>query len=148
MPGEPVQWRRVTSQELGKFPDLRLVNSSRSCLHCGKPACLGVCPTGAITKRPADGIVLVDKGKCIGCRRCLAACPFGVPQYGVDGTMQKCNLCLEKVRRGKTPECGAACTTGALSAGPLDEIAKAAARKSPQRFAGATQPSLLVPAAK
>ena len=147
-PGEPVQWRRVTTVERGRGTQLQLVNFSQSCLHCAKPACAGICPVGAIAKRAADGIVVQDQGKCIGCKACLSACPFGVPQYGTDGTMQKCNLCLDRVQAGRTPACADACTTGALHAGPLERLSKIAAKKNAQRFAGATQPSMFIPASR
>ena len=58
------------------------------CQHCADAPCLKACPTGAIYKRE-DGIVLVNKKKCIGCHECLWSCPFGVPQYGADGKMRK-----------------------------------------------------------
>ena len=147
-PGDRVHWRRVTTVEVGKSPNLRLANLSLACMHCGKPACQAVCPVGAIAKRAEDGIVVVDPKKCIGCRACLQACPFGVPQYGADGTMQKCDFCLEKVKEGKEPQCAGACTGGALFAGPLDELSRIAAKKFVMRMAGATQPSMLVPKSK
>ena len=53
----------------------------RSCLHCETPACVTVCPTGASYKRAEDGIVLVDEDKCIGCKLCSWACPYGAREY-------------------------------------------------------------------
>ena len=147
-PGGEIFWRRVTTVETGECPNVRLSNQSRSCMHCGKPACEAVCPSGAITKRLDKGIVLVDSEKCIGCRSCSKACPFGVPQYGADGKMQKCNLCLDKVKQGKVPACAAACTGEALFAGVLQELMQLRANKAPVRLAGATQPSMLVPKAR
>ncbi len=55
------KWRRVTTVESGAYPDARIVNVSLSCMHCGKPACMAVCPAGAISKRTEDGIVVVDR---------------------------------------------------------------------------------------
>ena len=55
------KWRRVTTVESGVYPDARIVNVSLSCMHCGKPACMAVCPAGAISKRAEDGIVVVDQ---------------------------------------------------------------------------------------
>jgi len=143
-PGQHLQLRRVTTIESGKCPDVRLTNLSLSCMHCGKPACVAVCPTGAISKRAEDGIVVVDQSKCIGCRYCFFACPFGVPQYGETGTMQKCNLCLDRLQKGEEPACVSACVTGALHAGPVDEMAKLASQRAAARLAGATQPSVLI----
>jgi anaerobic dimethyl sulfoxide reductase subunit B (iron-sulfur subunit) len=142
-PGEGVQWRRVTTVESGQVPDVSIANLSMACMHCGKPACEAVCPTGAISKR-ADGIVVVDRDKCIGCHYCFFACPFGVPQYGLDGTMQKCNFCLDRLEVGEQPACALACPVGALYAGELEDLAAIAQKKITARLAGATQPSLLI----
>jgi Fe-S-cluster-containing dehydrogenase component len=92
------------------------------CMHCGEPACEKACPTGAVSKRPEDGVVVVDKGKCIGCRECLWACPFGVPQFGEDGKMQKCNLCLHRLEEGQLPACVQACCAEAIKVGTVEEI--------------------------
>jgi Fe-S-cluster-containing dehydrogenase component len=141
---ETIYWRRVTTAESGHYPDVAIENDSRSCMHCEKPACLAVCPVGAISKRSQDGIVMVDRGKCIGCRSCATACPFGVPQYGADGLMQKCDFCTDSARGLTAPECASACVGGALFAGPLDRLARTAARKKPVRLGGPTRPALLV----
>ncbi|HHW07208.1 MAG TPA: 4Fe-4S dicluster domain-containing protein [Clostridia bacterium] len=92
------------------------------CMHCGEPACEKACPTGAITKRVEDGIVTVDRKKCIGCRSCLIACPFGVPQFGADGKMQKCQLCLHRLSDGKRTACQQACMAEAILVGTVEEI--------------------------
>jgi len=142
-PGEGATWRHVTTIESGTVPNVSLVNLSFACMHCGKPACVAVCPAGAISKRP-DGIVVVDRDKCIGCHYCFFACPFGVPTYGKDGTMQKCDLCLERLEAGEEPACALACPVDALYAGKLEDLAKIAQEKVAKRLAGATQPSLLI----
>jgi len=96
-----VRWRRVLQDWGGAYPEVADRTISVSCMHCEKPACAAVCPAGAISKRAEDGVVTVDRNKCIGCRSCSEACPYGVPQYGKNGRMQKCDLCLERagVRR-------------------------------------------------
>jgi anaerobic dimethyl sulfoxide reductase subunit B (iron-sulfur subunit) len=142
-PGEGVHWRQVTTIESGKVPNVSLVNISFSCMHCGNAPCVAVCPTGALSKR-ADGIVVVDKDKCIGCHYCFFACPFGVPQYGKDGTMQKCNLCVDRLEAGEQPACALACPVGALYAGKLEDLAGIAKDKVATRLAGASQPALFL----
>ncbi len=92
------------------------------CLHCGDAPCIKSCPTGAIYKRPEDGIVLVDQSQCIGCRECLWACPFGVPQFGAAGLMEKCNLCVHRLDAGDTTACAHACPAEAIYVGTVDEI--------------------------
>jgi anaerobic dimethyl sulfoxide reductase subunit B (iron-sulfur subunit) len=139
-----VSWRRVVTLWGGQFPNITNETVSLACMHCGDPACAAVCPTSAITKRPEDGIVVVDQSKCIGCHLCGMACPFGVPQFGKDGTMQKCELCLDRLQAGKEPACTWTCPASALHAGPLDELSKLAQQKSAKVLAGSTQPSLLI----
>jgi Fe-S-cluster-containing dehydrogenase component len=99
------------------------------------------CPTGAISKRGEDGIVVVDKEKCNGCQDCLTACPFGVPQFGNDGIMQKCDFCLEL---GGEPACVAHCPAEALHCGTMEELLKLATEKAAEKFNGPTEPSIFI----
>ncbi len=138
------KWRRVTTIESGEYPDARIVNASLACMHCGKPACMAVCPADAIIKRSEDGIVLVDQSRCIGCHSCADACPFGAPQYGEDGTMQKCNYCLDRIGKGQEPACVASCPPGALRAGTMDELSGLASAKAARRLVTASDPSLWI----
>lgn len=100
----------------------------RSCLHCETPACVTVCPTGASYKRAEDGIVLVDEDKCIGCKLCSWACPYGAREYSaVEGVMKKCTLCVDRIYNDNLPEterqpaCVQACPTGARHFGDLGD---------------------------
>jgi anaerobic dimethyl sulfoxide reductase subunit B (iron-sulfur subunit) len=138
------QWRRVTTVESGVYPDAHIVNVSLACMHCGKPACMAVCPADAISKRTEDGIVVVDRTKCIGCHACAAACPFGVPQYGEDGTMQKCNYCLDRVLEGQMPACVETCPPRALRAGTMDELSRLAGAKAARRLVASSDPSVWI----
>ncbi|MEW6260991.1 MAG: 4Fe-4S dicluster domain-containing protein [Thermodesulfobacteriota bacterium] len=88
----------------------------RPCFHCENPWCVAVCPTRAIVTDPQDGLVRIDAAKCVGCRACVEACPWGVPQYdATTGKAVKCDGCADRVRAGSLPACVAACTTHALS---------------------------------
>jgi anaerobic dimethyl sulfoxide reductase subunit B (iron-sulfur subunit) len=95
---------------------------SVSCMHCENPACVNVCPAGAMTKR-ADGIVLVNQDQCIGCRYCEWACPYGAPQFDEHkGVMSKCNFCEDLLARGENPACVDACPMRAIEFGELSEL--------------------------
>lgn len=119
----PVSLRRVISIEKGKYPDLFAAFLSISCYHCGKPACVEVCPCDAIYKREEDGLVVVDREACAGCGVCGDACPYDVPQFDeADGRMQKCNFCLDRLAAGQKPTCVGSCPMRALDAGPLEEL--------------------------
>lgn len=139
-----VTWRRVTNVWSGSFPNPKLKTISLSCMHCANPACEAVCPTGAIQKRAEDGIVTVDSTKCIGCHYCFFACPFGVPQYGDDGTMQKCQMCVDRLATGKQPVCSTTCPSGALHFGTMEDLAKQAQEKVAKKLAASTTPSVIV----
>ena len=98
----------------------------RSCLHCELAACVTVCPTGASYKRAEDGIVLVDEDKCIGCKLCSWACPYGAREFDSDsGVMKKCTLCIDRIYNenleevDRVPACVATCPVGARHFGDL-----------------------------
>ena len=136
--------RRVQTIESGTFPDTKVVHFSMSCMHCGKPACVEVCPAAAISKDPDSGAVIADRTKCIGCHYCFFACPFGVPQYREeDGTMIKCDLCADRRSMGLDPACAHTCFYGALKAGPINEISQMATGQS-LVFTDNTNPSVVV----
>ena len=139
-----LKWRRVINVWIGQYPQLTNRNLSVSCMHCAEPACMEVCPTGAITKRAQDGIVLVDRDVCIGCRTCAKACKYGAPQFGADGTMQKCILCADRLDAGGEPACVGTCPGEALHFGPVAELAKRPGTRKIQQLTGQGQPSLLI----
>jgi len=104
-------------------------------MHCADPACVKVCPVQAIQKRVEDGIVTVDGGKCIGCKACLKACPFGAPQFGANGKMQKCDMCFNQADLSKEfPPCIETCPTKALQFGKMDQKEKIAIEQDIQKL--------------
>jgi len=139
-----MKWRRVIDIWDGAYPNVTKTFFSLACMHCGKPACVEACPTRAISKRGVDGIVVVDRNKCLGgggCRDCFRACPYGVPQFGEEGIMQKCDFCTGI---DMEPACAISCPTEALSYGALDELIEMPRRKAARRMGGPTEPSVIV----
>jgi len=96
--------------------------SRRACFHCEEPACMEVCPVGAISKL-ADGTVKLDSTKCVGCKYCVAACPFGVPKYRDNfGVSNKCTLCDDRVAQGREPACVQTCPAAAIFYGSQTDM--------------------------
>ena len=132
---------KVLEKEVGKYPAARRIFLPVLCNHCGNPACMEVCPTGATSKRD-DGIVLVDYDLCIGCRSCMEACPYGPrsfykeqdtyyaegktrfeesKQRYPEGVVMKCNFCVDRVDQGLDPACVVTCPTECRIFGDLDD---------------------------
>jgi Fe-S-cluster-containing dehydrogenase component len=128
-------WRRVIELEQGEYGSETVDYISLSCAHCADAPCVMTCPTGALSKNKEDGRVLVDRSKCIGCRMCLQVCPFGIPQYGNDDLMEKCTLCLDRMKEGqKEPACVAACPAKALLYEDTNILSRDLQKKSATRF--------------
>ncbi len=111
-----VSWRRVLQvnrNRIGGWPTYHL---SVACHHCHEPPCARACPSGALVKG-TDGLVLLNADRCIGCRYCEMACPFGAPSFHAEsGLMTKCHLCHHRSGEGLRPACVEACPTQALDA--------------------------------
>ena len=131
LPG--IQYRRVYEFTEGGFvqqgdayvPSVRSCYASISCNHCTEPKCVAGCPTGAMHKREEDGVVVVDHGRCVGCKYCTWNCPYGAPQYNEElGKMTKCDTCLDLREKGERPACVAACPISALDFGDIEELRK------------------------
>lgn len=131
----------VEHHEAGVYPATERRMLPRLCNHCSKPPCIDVCPPkaeGATYKRESDGIVVVDSSKCVGCAKCVEACPYdarfmnpakGIPSKtnGV-GAADKCDFCLHRISKGVAPSCVNTCPGRARIFGdlndPTSEVAK------------------------
>jgi len=116
-------------------------NALLLCNHCDNPPCVKVCPTKATFKREKDGLVMMDWHRCIGCRYCIAACPYGSRSFNyrepkkffeekgrklqpdfparTRGVVEKCTFCEERLARGEWPACILACQNNAMTFGDL-----------------------------
>jgi len=104
----------------------------KSCLHCVDPSCVSACPVSAMKKDAKTGIVTYDKEACIGCRYCIAACPFGVPRFTYDTPtpqISKCQLCVHLHKDGKYAACAEFCPTGATLYGQVSVLREEAQRR-------------------
>jgi sulfite dehydrogenase (quinone) subunit SoeB len=142
-------FNRVLSFEVGEFPNTQTVHFPKSCLHCEDPPCVPVCPTGASYKRKEDGIVLVDADKCIGCKYCAWACPYGVRELDDKRqVMTKCTLCVDRIADKALPEaerkpaCVMACPTNARLFGDVHDPDSEVSRAIAERGGYALMPEL------
>ncbi len=126
-----VQWIRKI--ELKEASTGRQVSLPMMCQHCEHPPCVDVCPTGASFKRE-DGIVLVDRHRCIGCRYCMMACPYKARSFVHEpvtdqnpdvprgkGCVESCTLCVHRIDVGLQPACADSCTNKAILFGDLND---------------------------
>lgn len=139
---------RFEDKEEGKYPNVKYTVLPVQCQHCQDAPCVSACPTTASYKHET-GVTLVDKNKCMGCRRCIAACPYNVRTHiASEGVVQGCTLCLlTEVAKGHEPVCVQTCLTKARFFGDLDnpqgEFAKLLPKARPLRPDFGTKPTLL-----
>ena len=118
-----ISFRSVGYVEGGTYPDLIRMNISMACNHCDDPVCLKGCPTNAYTKHSEYGAVLQDPDMCFGCGYCTWVCPYNAPQLDpVEGHVQKCNMCVDRLEVGLKPACVTACVGNALDFGVIESM--------------------------
>lgn len=127
-------------RETGAFPHVYAEVVPVQCMHCEDAPCQSVCPTHA-TYTTDSGVVLVDEDKCIGCKYCMAACPYGVRiQIESTGVIEKCRFCWDGQDAGNPPKCVNTCISGARVFGDLDDpesdISREIARTNAQPLSG------------
>jgi formate dehydrogenase iron-sulfur subunit len=124
-------WTTVSFNEIEDGDQFYWVFAKRQCMHCEHPACASACTVGALQKT-ADGPVVYDSSKCIGCRYCQYACPFGVPAFEWQktlGLISKCDMCASRQANGAEPACAKTCPTQAILYGDRDELLHEAKRR-------------------
>lgn len=109
-------WTLIKFKELEKNGRLQWLFSRWGCMHCLHPACVTVCPTGALYKTE-EGPVLYDESACVGCQYCISACPFSIPRFDwkKEKMVRKCTECPSRIVNGLAPACATTCPTKALS---------------------------------
>jgi formate dehydrogenase iron-sulfur subunit len=111
------RWSSIVESPAGGFV-------RKFCRHCLEPACVSACPVGAMYRTP-EGVVLYDSQKCMGCRYCMMACPFGIPRYEWESPtplVQKCTFCYSRLEQGELPACVDTCPEGVLTFGERSEL--------------------------
>ena len=141
-----------------KFQDMPFL---MLCNHCENPPCVRVCPTQATFKRKSDGIVMMDMHRCIGCRFCMAGCPYGARSFNyknprpfideskenpefptrMKGVVEKCTLCYERLAKGLQPAC-VEVSNGALIFGDIEDPNSAVRKVLSERFTIRRKPEL------
>lgn len=142
------RYTTVHRYEYGSYPNVGGAVITTQCMHCDNPPCVKACPTGASYKRE-DGFVLIDEDRCIGCRYCTTACPYGARSYDPKKKIVgKCSFCFKSVSSGGVPACVKTCMAGARVFGDVTDtnsaISKALAGKGVQNIRG-TSISYVVP---
>ncbi len=128
-----VKWRHVTSVQKGTYPEIVSVNVSLACMHCKDAPCVRACPRQAVVQRADTGPVVVDQQRCVGCMLCLWACPFGAPQLGLNGKMEKCNFCNDRPV-GMKRACEEICPTEAIVSGKIADLRKLSKKNLAERI--------------
>jgi Fe-S-cluster-containing dehydrogenase component len=105
----------------GRYPTLTMEIRSERCNQCSNPPCVSCCPTGASHVHEISGVVLVTKDECIGCKACVASCPYDARFIHPDGYADKCTFCIHRVEKGFDPACVSVCPTHCMYFGDLDD---------------------------
>ncbi len=110
----------IVEKTVGTYPELSMELRSERCNHCSNAPCVRCCPTTA-SHITDGGIVLVDAKNCIGCKACIASCPYDARFIHPEGHIDKCTFCIHRVKKGQDPACVAVCPTKCMYFGDTDD---------------------------
>lgn len=110
----------ISTAVQGEFPTLQMEIRSERCNHCDNAPCVTCCPTGASHVHELGGVVLVTHNECIGCKACLASCPYDARFINPEGYADKCTFCVHRVEEGLLPACVSVCPTHCMFFGDVD----------------------------
>jgi len=130
----------IAYQTEGRFPTLDMEIRSERCNHCDEPPCVECCPTGASHVDPFGTTVQVTGNECIGCKACVASCPYDARFIHPEGYADKCTFCAHRTVDGLDPACVAVCPTHCMTFGDLDDPNSAARRLLDSRKHHALKP--------
>lgn len=111
----------IKTEASGVFPTINMEIRSERCNHCSDAPCVSACPTGASHYHDFGGIVLVDHDECIGCKACIASCPYDARYVHPEGFVDKCTFCVHRVEKGEDPACVSVCPTHCMHFGDFDD---------------------------
>jgi formate dehydrogenase iron-sulfur subunit len=133
-------WSLVRFDEVEKDGKFNWLLRHEACMHCDDPACVKVCPSGALVKTD-EGAVIHNTKTCIGCKACTVACPFDVPRYSKEKeNIAKCSMCHDRITDGKSPACVTACGMGCLTFGTKEAMLTKAVKRA-EKIGGFVYPN-------
>jgi len=133
----PYLYNRIRYVEVPSETNMvRWLFVSQRCMHCDDAGCMRICPAPGALFKTKEGAVAFNKDKCIGCKLCVAGCPFDVPRYDEKDKISKCHLCSDRIAEGLSPACAKTCPTGAIAYGDRDELMAMAKKAGYEKLYG------------
>lgn len=130
-------YNKIRFVELPSATDImRWLFVSQRCMHCDDAGCMKICPAPGALFKTKEGAVAFSKDKCIGCKLCVAACPFNIPRFDKKEKISKCHLCSDRIAEGLMPACAKTCPTGAIFYGDRESIINKAQSTGYQKLYG------------
>ncbi len=122
----PNLYNRIRFVEVPSDESMKWLFVSQRCMHCKEAGCMEICPAPGALYRTQGGVVAFNKDICIGCKLCVAGCPFDIPRYDENDKISKCHLCSDRIENGLEPSCTKVCPTNALHYGARNTLLREA----------------------